>query len=94
MYNLKSLSEVEQFVKVNKHLPEVPTTAEVQKDGIDIGTTQATLLKKIEELTLYMIEQNKKITAQEQVIQLLLNNQKTLQIQNKALQQKLEQKEQ
>ena len=60
-YNLKPISDVEQFINMHKHLPEVPSAAEVQKDGIDIGTTQVTLLKKIEELTLYMIKQNKEI---------------------------------
>ncbi len=64
-YNLKSLSTVERFVKDNKHLPDVPSAAEVEKDGIDLGNTQSTLLRKIEELTLYMIEQNKKIETLE-----------------------------
>jgi hypothetical protein len=61
-YHLDSLSQVELFIKKNKHLPGVPTAKEVEKDGVDVGETEALLLKKIEELTLYMIEQNKKIT--------------------------------
>lgn len=60
-YKLKPLSEVEQFIKTNKHLPEVPSAKQVEKDGIDVGDNEALLLKKIEELTLYMIDQNKKI---------------------------------
>ena len=40
-------------------MPEVPSAAEVEKDGLDLGDNQATLLRKIEELTLYMIEQSK-----------------------------------
>ncbi|HEX3023948.1 MAG TPA: hypothetical protein VHP12_01960 [Chitinophagaceae bacterium] len=55
-YRLKPLAEVEQYIKINKHLPDMPSTKEVEKDGIDVGDNQALLLKKIEELTLYVIE--------------------------------------
>ena len=51
-----------------QHLPEVPAAAEVEKNGLDVGDNQATLLKKIEELTLYVIEQNKKLESQQQQI--------------------------
>jgi hypothetical protein len=61
-YQLRPLSLVEQFIKEHKHLPEVPTNNEVEKNGIDVGETQALLLKKVEELTLYIIEQNKQMT--------------------------------
>ena len=60
-YHLRPLSEVESFIKTNKHLPEIPSTSEVAKNGIDLAETQALLLQKVEELTLYVIEQNKKI---------------------------------
>lgn len=60
-YNLPSLKEVEQFIKENNHLPGVPSAKEIEKDGLDLGDGQATLLKKVEELTLYMIEMNKQI---------------------------------
>jgi len=59
-YYLRPLSQVENFIKENKHLPDVPTAKDVEKNGVDVGEMQALLLKKIEELTLYMIEQNKK----------------------------------
>jgi len=59
-YNLKSLSEVEAFIQENKHLPEIPSEKEVIENGINIGEMQSMLLQKIEELTLYMIEQDKK----------------------------------
>jgi hypothetical protein len=62
-YHLRPLSQVENFIKENKHLPEVPTAKEVEKNGVDVGDTQALLLKKIEELTLYVIEQKKEIDA-------------------------------
>lgn len=60
-YELPSLTEVESFINQNSHLLGVPSAAEVDKKGIDVGNTQAILLKKIEELTLYVIEQNKKM---------------------------------
>jgi len=64
-YHLRPLSEVESYIKAHSHLPEVPSAAQVAKDGINLGEMDATLLKKIEELTLYLIEQNKKIEALE-----------------------------
>ncbi len=60
-YELRSLNEVESFINTHKHLPEVPSAGEVEKNGVQLGEMNAVLLKKIEELTLYMIEQNKKI---------------------------------
>ena len=62
-YNLKSLEEVEKYVKENKHLPEIPSAREFKKRGQNLAKTDDLLLRKIEELTLYMIEQNKKIKA-------------------------------
>jgi len=70
-YKLMPLKEVEQFVAANNHLPEVPSASEVKENGVDIVNMEATLLKKIEELTLYIIAQDKKIDAlQSQVEQL------------------------
>jgi hypothetical protein len=60
-YKLPTLKEVEEFIKENKHLPGVPSAAEIEKNGLDLGDGQAVLLKKIEEMTLYMIDMNKKI---------------------------------
>jgi hypothetical protein len=59
-YQLPSLKSVENFIRFNKHLPDVPSAATIEKDGVDLGNNQAVLLKKIEELTLYLIEQDKK----------------------------------
>jgi hypothetical protein len=64
-YQLTPLSEVEKFIQQNKHLIDVPNAKEVEKDGHDLGSMDAILLKKIEELTLYIIEQDKKIKALE-----------------------------
>lgn len=66
-YQLPSLETVHAFIKQNKHLPGLPSAAEVTKDGVDVGQNQAVLLQKIEELTLYIIEQDKRIKALEQI---------------------------
>ncbi|WP_420388429.1 hypothetical protein [Roseivirga sp.] len=60
-FKLRSLDELEQFIQQNQHLPEVPSAKEVEANGLDLGDMEATLLKKIEELTLYVIEQNKRL---------------------------------
>jgi hypothetical protein len=62
-YKLKPLSEVETYLKENKHLPNVPSADELVKDGLDLGKMQATQMEKIEELTLYMIEMKKEINT-------------------------------
>lgn len=73
-YKLMPLKEVEAYIVKNKHLPDVPSNADVDaNNGIDVAKTQSVLLQKIEELTLYLIEQNKKIEKLESEI-LLLNN--------------------
>jgi hypothetical protein len=59
-YYLRPLTEVKAFVYKNHHLPEVPSAAEIKKDGQNLGDMNMTLLKKVEELTLYMIAQDKK----------------------------------
>jgi hypothetical protein len=64
-YKLPKLSEVEQHILAKKHLPNVPSAAEVAENGIIVGDMQKTLLRKIEELTLYIIAQEKRIQALE-----------------------------
>jgi len=76
-YKLIPLRELEAFVNKNRHLPGIPSASEVEKDGIDVGANQNALLKKVEELTLYTIEQGKKMEEQ----------QKTIEEQNKILMQ-------
>ncbi|MCT4142255.1 hypothetical protein HZP65_16095 [Elizabethkingia anophelis] len=58
-YQLPDLASVEKHIKEKKHLPEIASAAEMQKEGVNIGDFQIKLLQKIEELTLYSIEQNK-----------------------------------
>jgi hypothetical protein len=58
-YKLPSLAVVEQFIAKNKHLPNVPSEADVLKNGINVTDMQAIQMQKIEELTLYMIQMKK-----------------------------------
>lgn len=60
-YNLRPLNEVERFINDNKHLPEIPSGKTVENEGIDVSVMMALMIKKIEELTLYTIEQNIRI---------------------------------
>jgi len=70
-YNLKSLEEVEKHINENGHLPNIPSAKEVVENGINVAEMDAKLLEKIEELTLYSIEQNKKIKEQNERIERL-----------------------
>ncbi|SHM97085.1 tail fiber protein [Flavobacterium chilense] len=63
-YKLKSLQEVEDFIKENKHLPEIPSAHEIEKNGLMLAEMNMNLLKKIEEMTLYMIEIKKEMVKQ------------------------------
>lgn len=67
-YTLPKLSEIESFVKENKHLPGVPSAEEVKENGQDLGAINTILLQKIEELTLLMIEQQKSMEKQQEEI--------------------------
>jgi hypothetical protein len=66
-YNLMPLKELEQYIIQNKHLPNVPNQDEISKNGIDVYEMNAVLLKKVEELTLYVIELEKRIDEMEKV---------------------------
>jgi len=62
-YQLPRLAEVEAYIHREHHLPGIPSAAAIEKDSLDVGAGQAALLKKIEELTLYTIEQKKEIDS-------------------------------
>jgi hypothetical protein len=73
-YKLRPLSEVESFIAKNKHLPEIPSQAVVETEGLAMGEMQALHMKKIEELTLYIIELNKKIEQLEAKVAAVTEN--------------------
>ena len=66
-YSLMPLQKLEGHVNAQRHLPGIPSAKEIEKNGISIGEMQSKLLEKIEELTLYIIEQNKRIEKLEAV---------------------------
>jgi len=68
-YRLQPLTLVEDFVKRNKHLPEIPSAEEVKANGHKLGEMDVLLLKKVEELTLYIIDMNKKFEAQSKALE-------------------------
>jgi len=76
-YDLKSIEEVESFINDNGHLPNIPSASTVEEEGFLLGDMNKNLLEKVEELTLYMIDMNKKV--------------KNLQEENKELKKELEQ---
>jgi hypothetical protein len=68
-YKLKTLQEVEDYIKENSHLPEIPSAQEIEKNGLMLAEMNMGLLKKVEELTLYMIQQEKKNNTQKKEIE-------------------------
>ncbi|WP_228384003.1 hypothetical protein [Chryseobacterium sp. JM1] len=70
-YDLPKLEEVAKHIKEKKHLPEIASAKVMEKEGVNVGEFQIKLLQKIEELTLYVIEQNKQLKDQQKKIQKL-----------------------
>jgi hypothetical protein len=66
-YQLPSLQEVEKHIAEKGHLKDIPSAKEVAKNGLYLGAMNAKLLQKIEELTLYTLQQEKKIKALEKL---------------------------
>ena len=64
-YGLPKIEEVGTFIQTNKHLPNVPSGAEMKANGLNLNAFSMTLLQKVEELTLYLIEQNNQLKAQQ-----------------------------
>ncbi|MBV8328834.1 hypothetical protein [Chryseobacterium sp.] len=67
-YVMPTIQELEAFVRENKHLPEIPSAERMSEDGVNLGDLQMKLLQKIEELTLYVISQNKEIEDLKSII--------------------------
>lgn len=68
-YKLRDLSEVEAFFKENRHLPEIQSEKDMRANGVDMNEFQIKLLQKVEELTLYVIQQNKRIEELETALE-------------------------
>jgi hypothetical protein len=81
-YHLQPLSEVSDFIQENHHLPDIPSESEVKERGLSLGDMQTKLLAKIEELTLHMIEEDKRLHQAEE-------RNETLEKKNRDLQERI-----
>ncbi|MFC3198175.1 hypothetical protein ACFOET_11190 [Parapedobacter deserti] len=70
-YELQALADVEAYVKTHKHLPEIPSAADIQRDGLDLAEMNLLLLKKVEELTLHLIGKERKLNELSKRLDLL-----------------------
>ena len=68
-YDLQTLKELAKYIKQNKHLPEVPSANEMEEEGIELSKMNILLLKKIEELTLHLINQEERIEELEKKLE-------------------------
>jgi hypothetical protein len=68
-YHLRALPEVDTYISQNHHLPDIQPAEEMKKEGLDVGDNQTRLLQKVEELTLYLIKQDKQLQQQAQLLQ-------------------------
>ncbi len=72
-YNLKDLTEVENYIKTHKHLPDIPSAEEMEAAGVNLAEMNKLLLQKVEELTLYIIKQDEKLTKQDEQLKEITN---------------------
>jgi hypothetical protein len=84
-YQLPPLQEVKAYIDQNQHLPEIPSEQQIAKEGLNLGEMNKLLIKKVEELTLYLIEKDKKDTMQEERITEQEKRIKDLEFQIKSL---------
>ena len=84
-YSLPTLQEVEAHIKTSGHLKDIPSAKEVADNGIFLGDMNAKLLQKIEELTLYTIQQQKELETQQEKLEVQQENNKTLEARMTAL---------
>jgi hypothetical protein len=84
-YNLLTLSELKAFITQNKHLPEIAPAQKMQEEGMAVGELNTKLLQKVEELTLYVIQQNERMDQLSQENQLIKKQNEQLRAQQKEL---------
>jgi trimeric autotransporter adhesin len=88
-YNLMALSDLENFVASEKHLPDIPSASEIKEKGVNLPDFQMKLLQKIEELTLYALQQNKVVEAKDARISSLEGKNSVLEAKNNAIEARL-----
>ena len=84
-YDLKSLEEVQNYIKANGHLPNIPSAEEMEENGIELGEMNMKLLEKIEELVLYTIKQEIKIEKLEASNDKISDLEESLNTQNREI---------
>jgi hypothetical protein len=89
-YRLPTLTETEAYINQNHHLAEIPSADEITKNGLDLGEMNKLLLKKVEELTLYMIEKDKAENQQKEINKLQAEQLQSQQAQIKMLRRQVE----
>ena len=72
-YEFLSLSEIEEFIKKNHHLPKIPSASDLSKNGLSLKEMNLLLLEKIEELTLHTLEQQKQIDRLSKILEMYIN---------------------
>jgi predicted nuclease with TOPRIM domain len=70
-YHLMPLEELDAFIREHKHLPGVASAEEVKREGLDLGGSQLSVLEKVEELTLYTLQQHEQLLQQHEQLQAL-----------------------
>jgi hypothetical protein len=73
-YKLRTPEDLQKFIAANHHLPNIPSAAEMEKNGIVVGDMQKKLLEKIEELTLYILQQDEQIKSIREELRKLINS--------------------
>lgn len=68
-YRLRPLNEVNEFIRANKHLPGIPSAAEIEKEGLELTDISKKLMEKVEELTLYILQQQEQIDELKKLVQ-------------------------
>jgi hypothetical protein len=87
-YKLTPLDKVEEYIQTNHHLEGIAAATQMQKDGVELGENQTKLLQKVEELTLYIISQNKLIEAQRKALKQQQDLLEKLQVDVKSMKEK------
>jgi hypothetical protein len=75
-YPLRPLNDLARYIRQERHLPDLPSAADVQAKGVDLGQNQAALLKKVEELTLYIIDMQKENDKERKQIRKLIESER------------------
>jgi hypothetical protein len=89
-YQLPTLQEIKTYIDKNHHLPEMPSEQEVAKDGLNLGEVNKILTRKVEELTLYMIEEDKKEKEKDEELNAQKRNNQALEERITSLEKELE----